>query len=71
MPSRTGEGSHRPTPGEPGVEAVVEADVLIALEPAPQHRYTVAFAGRELWGSDADPSLSVSIEAFEPYLEPA
>jgi nitrile hydratase len=37
----------------------------------PQWLYTVAFAARELWGADADPSLSVSIEAFEPYLEPA
>ena len=30
-----------------------------------------AVRGRELWGDDADPSLKVSIEAFEPYLEPA
>ena len=37
----------------------------------PQWLYTVAFEGRELWGADADPSLKVSIEAFEPYLEPA
>ena len=37
----------------------------------PQWLYTVAFAGRELWGSDADPCLTISIEAFEPYLEPA
>jgi len=37
----------------------------------PQWLYTVAFAARELWGADADPSLKVSIEAFEPYLEPA
>jgi len=37
----------------------------------PQWLYTVAFAGQELWGLDADPSLTVSIEAFEPYLEPA
>jgi nitrile hydratase len=36
----------------------------------PQWLYTVAFTGRELWGSDAEPSLTVSIEAFEPYLEP-
>jgi len=34
----------------------------------PQWLYTVAFAGRELWGDDADPKLTVSIEAFEPYL---
>ena len=31
----------------------------------------VVFDGRELWGDDCDPSLTVSIEAFEPYLEPA
>jgi nitrile hydratase subunit beta len=37
----------------------------------PQWLYTVAFDGRELWGPDADPTLKVSIEAFEPYLEPA
>ena len=37
----------------------------------PQWLYTVAFTGRELWGDDADPTLSVSVEAFEPYLEPA
>jgi nitrile hydratase len=35
----------------------------------PQWLYTVVFTGRELWGEQADPSLSVSIEAFEPYLE--
>jgi nitrile hydratase len=29
------------------------------------------FAGRELWGQAADPSLSVSIDAFEPYLDAA
>ncbi|MBV8962410.1 MAG: nitrile hydratase subunit beta [Hyphomicrobiales bacterium] len=33
--------------------------------------YTVAFPARELWGEGADPTLTVSIEAFEPYLEPA
>jgi nitrile hydratase subunit beta len=37
----------------------------------PQWLYTVVFEGRELWGSDADPTLKVSIDAFEPYLEPA
>jgi nitrile hydratase len=37
----------------------------------PQWLYTVVFDGRELWGDDSDPSLTVSIEAFEPYLEPA
>ena len=37
----------------------------------PQWLYTVLFEGRELWGDSAEPSLKVSIEAFEPYLEPA
>jgi nitrile hydratase subunit beta len=37
----------------------------------PQWLYTVLFEGRELWGPESDPSVKVSIEAFEPYLEPA
>ncbi len=37
----------------------------------PQWLYTVQFEGRELWGENADPTLKVSIEAFEPYLEGA
>jgi nitrile hydratase beta subunit len=36
----------------------------------PQWLYTVVFTARELWGEDADPSVTVSIEAFEPYLDP-
>jgi nitrile hydratase len=35
----------------------------------PQWLYTVVFDGAELWGPDGDPTLKVSIEAFEPYLE--
>jgi nitrile hydratase len=35
----------------------------------PQWLYTVVFDSRELWGDDADPTLKVSIEAFEPYLD--
>ena len=37
----------------------------------PQWLYTVLFEGRELWGDKAEPTLRVSIEAFEPYLDPA
>ncbi len=37
----------------------------------PQWLYTVVFTARELWGADADPAVRVSIEAFEPYLDPA
>jgi nitrile hydratase subunit beta len=35
----------------------------------PQWLYTVVFDGRELWGPDADPTIKVSIDAFEPYLD--
>jgi nitrile hydratase len=35
----------------------------------PQWLYTVRFDGRDLWGADADPTVVVSVEAFEPYLE--
>ena len=37
----------------------------------PQWLYTVVFDGRELWGENTDPTLTVSIDAFEPYLEAA
>jgi nitrile hydratase len=37
----------------------------------PQWLYTVLFEGPELWGEECDPTLKVSIEAFEPYLDPA
>jgi nitrile hydratase subunit beta len=37
----------------------------------PQWLYTVLFDGRELWGETTDPTLKVSIEAFEPYIEAA
>jgi len=36
----------------------------------PQWLYTVRFEGRELWGAAADPTLNVSVDAWEPYLEP-
>jgi nitrile hydratase len=37
----------------------------------PQWVYTVSFAARELWGAEADPMHSVSIDAWESYLERA
>ena len=38
---------------------------------SPQWLYTVVFDGSELWGPDTDPTIKVSIDAFEPYLEPS
>ena len=45
--------------------------VAIGKGEDPQWLYTVRFEGRELWGERSDPNLKVSIDAFEPYLEPA
>jgi nitrile hydratase subunit beta len=53
-----------------GCQAFPDA-VAIDKGDSPQWLYTVVFEGRELWGADADPTIKVSIDAFEPYLEPA
>ncbi len=37
----------------------------------PQWLYTVVFTSHELWGDDADTTVKISIDAFEPYLESA
>lgn len=37
----------------------------------PEWVYTVVFDGTEIWGEGADPGLTVSIDAWESYLEPA
>lgn len=37
----------------------------------PQWLYTVRFTGPELWGEGADPTLTVSVDAWESYLEAA
>lgn len=37
----------------------------------PTPLYTVAFDARTLWGEDAEDGLTVSIDAFEPYLDAA
>jgi nitrile hydratase len=37
----------------------------------PEWLYTVVFDGHELWGPHAEPGSSVSVDAWEPYLEAA
>lgn len=37
----------------------------------PQWLYAVRFEGRDLWGEEAQADLSVSIDAWDDYLEPA
>jgi nitrile hydratase len=41
------------------------------LGEAPQWLYCVAFDGRELWGAASAPGLSVTLDAWESYLESA
>jgi nitrile hydratase len=53
-----------------GVHVYADAHAQ-GLGEQPQWLYTVAFDGAELWGTDAAPGLAVSIDAWEPYLEPA
>jgi nitrile hydratase len=35
----------------------------------PQWLYSVVFDGRELWGDAADPTLTIAMDCWEPYLE--
>jgi nitrile hydratase subunit beta len=44
--------------------------VVIGAGEDPHWLYTVVFEGRDLWGPDGDPTVKVSVEAWEPYLEP-
>jgi nitrile hydratase subunit beta len=37
----------------------------------PQWLFTVRFSGTELWGAAADPTVTVSVDAWESYLEAA
>ena len=40
------------------------------LGETPQWLFTVRFSGTELWGPQADPTLDVSVDAWESYLDP-
>ena len=42
--------------------------VVAGIGEDPQWLYTIVFSAREIWGDDADPAVTLSIEAFEPYL---
>jgi nitrile hydratase subunit beta len=37
----------------------------------PQHLYTVAFDGEEVWGRGSEPGVVLLVDLFEPYLEAA
>ncbi|WP_152339949.1 nitrile hydratase subunit beta [Pseudorhizobium flavum] len=58
-----------------GVVEAVQGSFVFADDNAhgrgenPQWVYTVVFDGGEIWGEGADPTLTVSIDAWESYLE--
>jgi nitrile hydratase len=35
----------------------------------PHWVYSVVFQGREIWGPEADPTLTIAVDCWEPYLE--
>ncbi len=39
-------------------------------DPTPEWMYTVEITGTDLWGPESDPTVSVCLEVWEPYLEP-
>ena len=53
-----------------GVHVFADAHAQ-GLGEQPQWLYGVVFDAAELWGAGATPGLTVSIDAWEPYLEPA
>jgi nitrile hydratase subunit beta len=61
--------------GKPGVivahlGATVLPDAVVVGERAlPQHLYTVAFQGDDLWGDAAEPGTEVRVDLYECYLE--
>ena len=63
--------------GKPGVitahlGAMLLPDARAAGHRArPQHLYTVAFQGSDLWGEDAEAETEARMDLYEPYLEPA
>jgi nitrile hydratase beta subunit len=63
--------------GKPGVISAHQRAALFADDRGegrrarPEHLYTVAFDGRDLWGGDAEPRTEVRVDLFESHLEPA
>lgn len=53
-----------------GAHVYPDSNAAFAGE-APQPLYTVRFSARDLFGAEADPTLTVSIDAWEPYLDRA
>ena len=42
----------------------------LPFDDRPEWLYAVEFEGRELWGPAAEQDVRISVDAWEPYLEP-
>jgi nitrile hydratase beta subunit len=51
--------------------SVLQDTAVLSMGRTPQHVYAVRFTARELWGEQASPLDSVSVDLWEDYLEPA
>lgn len=57
-----------------GSQVFPDRDAVPIGEPAdqtPEWIYAVEFSGTDLWGPDSDPTVTVCVDAWEPYLEAA
>lgn len=52
-----------------GATALPDA-VVVGRRALPEHLYTVAFQGEDLWGDDAEPGTEVRVDLYESYLAP-
>lgn len=63
--------------GKPGVVVAYHGAYVfpdahaVGRRARPQHLYTVAFDGRDLWDNGAEPNTEVRVDLYEPYLERA
>ncbi len=63
--------------GKPGVVTAHHGATLfpdahsVGRRARPQHLYTVAFEGGDLWGEAAEAGTEVRVDLYEPYLEQA
>ena len=48
----------------------VRVPVASGFDESPEWLYTVTFEGTELWGAASDAATQMSVDAWEPYIEP-
>ena len=54
-----------------GGHVLPDAAARLTGDEAPEHLYAVRFTAQEIWGPEADPGHSVTLDLWESYLAPA